>query len=160
MSNETGSPKPSKAVKRSRTWDHLAARRQRPNEYEIVSTNLHWRTVNPEAPFELNPDIPMSRWYLKYCNASPLKHDDWDEFRDPDRLVYRTYNILQDTEEAYVDGLLDEYDRLGHDAKLSPQWLNVLARLYAPGRYLMHTVQMTSAYLVHMAPASTITICA
>jgi toluene monooxygenase system protein E len=35
-----------------------------------------------------------------------------------------------------------------------------LERLYAPGRYLMHTVQMASAYLVHMAPASTITICA
>ena len=160
MPNETSVSDVTKSSKHPRTWEHLASRRQRPSEYEIVSTNLHWRTVNPKAPFELNPKIPMSQWYLKYCNSSPLKHDKWDEFRDPDRLVYRAYNIIQDTEEAYVDGLLDEYDRLGHDARLSSQWLDSLARLYAPGRYLTHTVQMASAYLVHMAPASTITICA
>jgi toluene monooxygenase system protein E len=151
---------PAKSAKRARTWEHLAAKRQRPSEYEIVSTNLNWRNINSESPFELNPNIPMSRWYLKYCNGSPLKHDNWEDFRDPDRLVYRTYNIMQDTEEAYVDGLLDEHDRLGHDTRLSNQWLSTLARMYAPGRYLMHTVQMASAYLVHMAPASTITVCA
>jgi len=151
---------PAKSGKRARTWEHLAGRRQRPSEYEIVSTNLTWRNINPESPFELNPNIPMSRWYLRYCNGSPLKHDNWEDFRDPDRLVYRTYNVMQDTEEAYVDGLLDEHDRLGHDTKLSERWLSTLARMYAPGRYLMHTVQMASAYLVHMAPASTITLCA
>ena len=160
MSKDTDSSKlVAKGAKR-RTWDHLAARRQRPSEYEIVSTNLHWRTVNPNAPFELNPEIPMSRWYLKYCNGSPLKHDDWNGFRDPDRLLYRSYNVLQDERESYVDGLLNEHEQLGHDNSLSNEWVNALARLYAPGRYLLHCVQMASAYLVHMAPASTITICA
>jgi toluene monooxygenase system protein E len=160
MSQDSNNPKPSNKSKPTKTWDHLAARRQRPNEYAIVSTNLHWRTVNPKAPFELNPEIPMSRWYLKYCNASPLKHDDWNGFRDPDQLVYRTYNVLQDERESYVDGLLDEHERIGHDKTLSQEWVKTLARLYSPGRYLLHCVQMGSAYLVHMAPASTITICA
>ena len=35
----------------------------------------------------------------------------------------------------------------------------MLATLYAPGHYLLHTVQMVSAYLFSMAPASTISNC-
>ncbi len=145
-----------------KTWSYFEKKGQRrkPSEYEVVSVNLHYRTDNPDAPFELDPDIPMNRWYKKYCNESPLKHEDWDDFRDPDELIYRTYNKMQDGQEEYVDGLLNEHDEIEHDKGLSERWVDVLARLYAPGRYLMHTVQMASAYIVHMAPASTITNCA
>ena len=43
-----------------KTWSHLAARRRKPSEYEIVSTNLHYTTDNPDAPFELDPNFPMA----------------------------------------------------------------------------------------------------
>lgn len=29
-------------LKPLKTWSHLATRRRKPSEYEIVSTNLHW----------------------------------------------------------------------------------------------------------------------
>lgn len=147
-------------LKPLKTWSHLASRRRRPSEYEIVSTNLLWSMRNPASPWEVAPQGFMTGWYNKHRAGSPLRHDDWDSFRDPDELVYRTYNILQDGQEAYVDGLLDEHDELGHDKGLSAEWVDTLAKIYAPGRYLMHTVQMASAYLVHMAPASTIANCA
>nr|WP_237439778.1 toluene monooxygenase [Amycolatopsis rubida] len=102
----------------------------------------------------------MADFYRRYRNQSPITHPDWNAFRDPDELVYRTYNILQDGQESYVDGLLDQHDAEGHDRGLSPEWVAVLAQLYTPSRYLLHTVQMASAYLVHMAPASTIANCA
>lgn len=38
--------------------------------------------------------------------------------------------------------------------------MTTLAQLYTPGRYLLHTVQMASSYLVHIPPASTIGNCA
>ena len=60
-----------------RTWPHLAKRRRRPTEYEIVSTDLHWRTVFKEYS-ELSPSLPINRWYRKYGRQSPLRHDDWD----------------------------------------------------------------------------------
>ena len=142
-----------------RTWSHLATRRRRPTEYEVVSTNLHYRQDNPDVPWELDPDIHMNKWYRRYCNDSPLRHDDWDAFRDPDQLVYRTYNILQDGQETYVRSVLEQFSDREHDSGLSPEWAGVLASHYTPARYLFHTLQMASAYLSQMAPASTISNC-
>ena len=146
-------------LKPLKTWSHLAGQRRRPSEYEIVSTNLLWST-DDEMPWSLAPDVDMNQWYLKYRDACPLKQEDWNDFRDPDELVYRTYNIMQDGQEAYVDGLLDEHNARGHDGDLSAAWLESLALLYTPGRYPLHALQMGSAYLVQMAPASTIINCA
>ncbi len=142
-----------------KTWSHLAGKRRRPSEYEIVSTNLLWST-DDAMPWALSPDIDMNKWYLKYRNGSPLRHDDWDAFRDPDELVYRSYNVMQDGHETYVDGLLRDHAKNDHDAGLGADWVAALARLYTPARYPLHCLQMGSAYLVQMVPASTIENCA
>ena len=75
-------------------------------------------------------------------------------------MVYRTYNMLQDGQENYVFGLFDQFSARGHDAMLDDGWARQLARLYTPARYLIHTLQMGSAYLTQIAPASTISNCA
>lgn len=147
-------------LKPLKTWSHLAGRRRKPSEYEIVSTNLHYSTDNPDAPFELDPNFAMALWFKQHRNASPLKHPDWDAFRDPDEMVYRTYNLQQDGQETYVQGLFEQFSARGHDSMLDPTWAGSLARLYTPTRYLFHTLQMASAYLSQMAPASTISNCA
>lgn len=147
-------------LKPLKTWSHLATRRRKPSEYEIVSKNLLWHTRDPQQPWDVGPNGPMAEHYRKYRNQSPVTHPDWDTFSDPDELVYRTYNILQDGQETYVQGLLDQHSEEQHDNGLSPQWAAALAKLYAPSRYLLHTVQMESAYLMHIAPASTIANCA
>lgn len=147
-------------LKPLKTWSHLAARRRKPSEYEIVSTNLHYTTDNPDAPFELDPNFEMAQWFKRYRNASPLKHADWNAFRDPDEIVYRTYNMQQDGQETYVLGLLDQFSERGHDAMLERSWAGTLARLYTPARFLFHALQMGSAYLTQIAPASTISNCA
>ncbi len=142
-----------------KTWSHLAGNRRRPTEYEIVSAKLHYHTENPECPFELDPNVAMNEWYRTYREGSPLRHDDWDAFRDPDQIVYRSYNVLQDGAETFVDGVLDEYSEIGHDGELDADWVAVLARVYAPSRYPAHALQMASSYGGQMAPASTITNC-
>ncbi|WP_030263579.1 toluene monooxygenase [Streptomyces violens] len=147
-------------LKPLKTWGHLAARRRKPSEYEIVSTKLLWHTRDAEQPWDVGHTGVMADHYRKYRNGSPVTHPDWDAFRDPDELVYRTYNILQDGQETYVEGLLDQHNAEAHDKGLSAEWTATLAQLYTPSRYLLHTVQMASAYLVHMAPASTIANCA
>ena len=147
-------------LKPLRTWSHLVGQRRRPSEYEIVSVGLLWHARGETVPFEVEGASFMNDWVTRYRDNSAVSHDDWDSFRDPDEIVYRTYNILQDGQESYVDGLLDQYDSEGHDEGLPSAWLDVLEGLYTPGRYLVHTSQMASAYLVHMAPASTICNCA
>ena len=147
-------------LKPLRTWSHLVGQRRRPSEYEIVSTGLLWHARGEPVPFEIEGAGFMNDWVTRYRDNSAITHPDWDSFRDPDEIVYRTYNILQDGQESYVDGLLDQYDSEGHDESLPDPWLDVLEAMYTPGRYLIHTTQMASAYLVHMAPASTICNCA
>lgn len=142
-----------------RTWSHLAGQRKKPSEYDIVSRKLHYSTNNPDAPWELSPDCPMNLWYKQYRNASPLQHDDWDAFTDPDQLVYRTYNLMQDGQETYVQGLFDQFNEREHDKMIEDGWQTQLARSYAPLRYLFHCLQISSAYVQQMAPASTISNC-
>lgn len=146
-------------LKPLKTWSHLAARRRKPSEYEIVSANLHYNDRDPNAPYELDPGMFMNEWYKKNTFATALKHEDWNAFRDPDEVVYRTYNLQQDGQETYVFGLLDQFNQREHDKALDPRWAGSLARLYTPARYLFHALQMASAYVGQVSPASTITNC-
>jgi toluene monooxygenase system protein E len=141
------------------TWSHLAGARRRPMEYEVVSVGLHYHTRHPDAPWELDPDLFMSSWYRRFREGSPLRHDDWNQFRDPDAIIYRGYVKLQNDQEVYVEGLLDQHAEEGHDASLAEDWMATLARLYTPARYPRHALQMAAAYGGQMAPASTITNC-
>ncbi|MBL6751256.1 MAG: toluene monooxygenase [Nevskia sp.] len=143
-----------------KTWSYLAAQKRRPSEYEIVSVHTLYNNDNAQVPLELAAGVPMNRWYRRYRNESRLRHADWNAFRDPDARVYRSYVAAQDKEEIYVDGLLDQYNALGHDARLAPAWAETLARLYTPLRYLLHAAQMCAAYSVTMAPSSTLANCA
>jgi toluene monooxygenase system protein E len=156
MAEQAAAPTPLKPLK---TWSHLATRRKRPSEYEVVSVRMHYRNSNTEATWEQSPDSYWNKWYAKYCYGSPLKHPDWDEFRDPDELIYRTYNIIQDGQEVHVNSMFDQFAERGHDTALDADWVKTLNRLYTPARYLFHTLQMSSSYIMQMAPASTITNC-
>ncbi len=149
-------------IRGMKTWSKLAKNKRRPSEYETVTTNLHTRNRHPDQAYELSPapDLAMNAWYKKNVFGSPLQHDDWEEFRDPDELIYRVYTRNQDVQEDYIDGLLNEHNEIGHDDTLQPEWLDVLECLYTPRRYLQTTLQMDAAYLLQVAPASTITTCA
>ncbi|RNL57699.1 ferritin family protein [Zhongshania marina] len=143
-----------------RTWSHLSGGRKKPSEYDVVSRKLHYSTNNPDAPWELSPTSPMNEWYKKYRNNSALQNPCWDDFTDPDGLVYRTYNLMQDGQESHVMSLFDQFDEREHDFQLDSDWIKLLSEVYTPLKYVFHGLQMSSAYLAQMAPASTITNCA
>ena len=146
-------------LKPQKSWSHLVARRRKPSEYDIVSTNLHYNNRDANAPYELDPNMFMNQWYKQHTFGTALKHKDWNAFRDPDEVVYRTYNLMQDGQETYVFGLFDQFSQREHDQALDARWAGSLARLYTPARYLFHTLQMASAYVGQVSPASTLTNC-
>ena len=131
-------------VKGMKTWSGLAKKRRRPSEYEVVTTNLQTRTRHPDQAYELSPAplLGMNEFYKRHVSESPLQHPDWEGFRDPDEMIYRVYTRIQDQQEQYVDGLLDEHNEIGHDATLSAAWLDVLERLYTPRRFLQTCLSM------------------
>ncbi len=134
---------------------------QVPSEYEIVTQDTNYTTRQGRASaLESNPTTPVNMWFLTYRDHSPLSVKDWHGFRDPDELTYRKYVTMQDEQETVVEGILDEFSKVNHDANLSPKWLQVLATVFTPMRFPAHALQMTQAYLGQIAPSSYITNCA
>ena len=88
---------PNDLSKPLRTFSHLAKLKRRPSEYEIVSTNLLWSKSDPKAPWAMSPSVPLSQWYIKYRNESPLTHDDWDAYDRTMREERRTAVLVTPT---------------------------------------------------------------
>jgi toluene monooxygenase system protein E len=145
-----------------KTWSKLAKNKRRPSEYEIVTTNLQTRHRHRDQAYELSPapDLPMNDWYRTNVFDSPLQHEDWEEFRDPDALIYRVYTRSQDSQEEYIDGVLNEHNDIRHDDDLQPEWLDTLEKLYTPRRFVQTALQMGAAYILQITPASTVTAAA
>jgi len=150
---------------RLKTWSALAGQRRKPSEYEVVAVDAHYINDHAQpgrsgpALQSLGSDTYVNQWYQRNLIGSPLRHDDWPSFRDPEEITYRRYNIIQEGQEHYVAEVLDRFSNEGHDPGLDSEWLEVLARLYTPGRYLFHAAQMASAYAATVTPASTISHC-
>jgi toluene monooxygenase system protein E len=147
--------------RRLKTWSALGRLGRVPSEYEIVTHGLNY-TTRPDrsSALESNPTSPANMWFLTYRDKSPLQADNWCGFRDPDRIIYRTYVTMQDEQETVVEGVLDEYGPAGYDGSLSGRWVECLALLFTPTRFPVHALQMCTAYLGHIAPASYISNCA
>jgi toluene monooxygenase system protein E len=93
---------------------------------------------------------------MQHRDGMRLKVPDWDKFRDPDQLTYRKYVTCQDNSETYIDGIINEFARLG-GAGRAPDFLRTCL---TPSRYLAHGLQMVSAYLQQLAPSSYVGNCA
>jgi toluene monooxygenase system protein E len=144
--------------RRRRTFSAFGDVRKMPSEYEIVTHEQNWTLrANRTAPFEQNPSSPANLWFLTYRDRSPLRVEDWEGFRDPDALTYKSYVNLQSDAEARVQGALEAHADAQNDARLSPEWLALLGHLMTPSRYLFHGFQQIEAYIGYIAPSSYIT---
>jgi toluene monooxygenase system protein E len=141
-----------------RTFSAFGDVRKMPSDYEIVTHGQNWtlRQNRPSA-FEQNPSSPANLWFLTYRDGSPLQAEDWDQFRDPDSLTYRTYVTAQGQAEATLQGALQAHADVHADTGLSDGSVALLARLFTPSRYLVHGMQQVEAYIGYLAPSSYIT---
>ena len=141
----------------AKTWSLLGEVRKKPSEYEVITTKLHYHYRRQPAPFELDPNTPINAWYLRYREGSPLHAASWEGFRDPHQLTYQLYVERQSEREAYLENLVDEFERRNHDAGLHIDWVRELDRLHLPARFPLHALQMAALYVAQMAPSSFIT---
>ena len=68
-------------------------------------------------------------------------------------LADRRYPIIIGNHLLADGRLLDEHQRNDHDESLPQSWLELLGSHWAPARYLVHAQQMSSNYLVALAPS-------
>lgn len=139
-------------MSKRRTYWHLEEARRKPSEYEVATSRLLY-----SVPRGLAVDIPAARWNARYQQGSPLACDAWDSFVDPRETTYAKYTELQSAKQIYVEGLLRSIDD-AFERSLSPSWIAVLDRAFAPLRYPVHGLQMVAAYVAQMAPAGRIVV--
>jgi toluene monooxygenase system protein E len=141
-----------------RTFSAFGDVRRMPSEYEIVTQGANWTLrQNRAATFEQNPSSAANLWFATYRENSPLRAENWDAFRDPAAMTYRSYVTLQSDAETKMAGLLETHADQKTDAGLDPQSVTLLGHLFTPARYLCHGFQQVEAYIGWMAPSSYIT---
>ena len=139
------------------TW---RGQRRRPSEYEIVSTNLHWHTRSDAAVGRC-----AERLHDRVVREVPQQSADpaagLGRFPGPGpgRVPHATTSSRTVRRPTSTGCSTSSATRSTTSASHA-EWINVPGRLYTPGRYLLHTVQMGSPTCMHMAPASTISNCA
>jgi hypothetical protein len=137
-----------------KTWSAFGNLGRRPSEYEIVTHKMN-HTLR-DTPLELGPDSHGNLWLVRHRDRIKLVVRDWNAFRDPDQLTYRKYVTCQDKGETYIDGIIQEFARVGR-AESGPEFLQICL---TPSRYLAHGLQMISAYLQQLAPSTYVGNCA
>lgn len=140
-----------------KTWSLLGDVRRKPSTYEVTAARFHYHFRREPAPFELDPGMPLNRWYTEHREGSPFQVDDWEGFRDPARLTYKDYVALQHDHETYLDLLIDTHEAAGSVTRLDPGWVATLRDLFVPLRFGLHVLQMTGLYVGQMAPSAFIT---
>jgi len=111
---------PARKPRKRRTFSAFGDVRKMPSDYEIVTHQQNWTLrKSRQAPFEQNPSSPANLWFLTYRDRSPLQAQDWDRFRDPDALTYRSYVTLQSAAESTLQGALQAHADSQTDASLS-----------------------------------------
>ncbi|WP_328361560.1 toluene hydroxylase [Mycobacterium sp. NBC_00419] len=144
----------------TKTWSLLGDVKRKPSPYEAVTAKFHYHFRRDPAPFEMDPETPINKWYLRHREGSPLQVDDWEQFRDPHKLTYKDYVATQKDRETFVDGLIDQAEAAHVASQLSPGWIATLRDILVPLRFPLHVLQMTALYVGQVAPSSFITNCA
>ncbi|MYE14159.1 MAG: toluene hydroxylase [Gammaproteobacteria bacterium] len=135
---------------RRKTWSRMGDLGRVPTEYEIVTHEMVHTAK--EIPLEMGAETFPNQWMKRYRDETGLKVTDWEAFRDPDAMTYRLYNQQQDRAESFVDQAIEQYtERTNGDAGLDNRCVQLLARVLAPSRYMVHGLQMASAYVQQMA---------
>jgi toluene monooxygenase system protein E len=138
------------------TWSLLGDVKRKPTEYEVVSTKFLNHFRHTPAPFDISPEAPINQWYLTYREGSPFQVDDWESFRDPNRMTYRKYVSDQHERETYLDILIDRHEAADSQRDLSEEWVGAVRDLVIPLRFPLHALQIATVYLAQMAPSSLI----
>lgn len=136
-----------------KTWSRMGNLGRVPTEYEIVTHEMVHTAK--EQPLEMGEDTFANQWMKQYRDDTGLTVRNWEEFRDPDAMFYRVYNQQQDKAETFIDEALEQMTgKADADAALSDRCIDLLARVFAPARYMVHGLQMASAYVQQLASTS------
>ena len=142
-----------------KTWSLLGDVKRRPSTYEVTAAKFNYHFRREPAPFEMDPAAPINVWYLANREGSPFNVEDWEGFRDPAKMTYSDYVMVQHDRETYLDAVIDHHEAADTVSGLDPAWVEAVTRIVVPLRFPLHILQMTGLYVAQMAPSAFIINC-
>jgi hypothetical protein len=145
-----------------KTFDHLVGRR-RPNVYEEISSYVQWgetfRGKFPGLPSDGAYYHFPERYKLGYWDPSKTAwvSDDWESFRDPAQLTYRSYHEIQSQREAALTSVFDAARQNMALRHIDEAWLQCLRTFFSPLRFAEWGMSMASQYVARFAISGLIT---
>lgn len=122
-----------------RTYSHLSREQRMPSLYEIVSTDLLY---HPKLGVAV--DNPVTDFLGRHASRLPIPPE--PAFADQRQTTYSTYVDEQRRRETFVSELFSQ-TTVEYERRLSPAWLDLLERVFAPLRYPCHALMMLAGEL-------------
>ncbi len=146
-----------------KTFEHLEGGRRRPDVYEEVTAYVQWgetfRGKFPNLPNEgANYHYP-EHYKLGYWDPTKTRWTSaqWESYRDPNKLTYRSYHEVQSEREAALEMVI-QAARAEHAVRyLDPEWVETLRMFFAPMRFAEWGISMAHQYVGRFAISSLIT---
>lgn len=136
-----------------KTYSHLAHLDFLPGPYEISTTNL---LHHIDQGFSVNVDTKA--WHEKYLINGPMSFTPFKNFVDPRKAYYGRYVEQQRDKEIYTGKIFEEIETTKYLNDLHPCAFLVLRDTIPVLRYVFQALQMSAAYLGHLAPSSRVMI--
>jgi hypothetical protein len=149
-----------------RTFEHLQGRGRRPNVYDEVTSHVQWgetfRGKFPDLPSEGALYHFPEQYKLGYWDPSKTMwaSQDWEAFRDPSQLTYRTYHEVQSARESSLTAILDAGRGSRALTDVDDAWVDALRSFFPALRFSEWGVSMASQYVSRFAIVASITNCA
>lgn len=128
-----------------KTWTWLSGRKRPPGEYEELSTGMQWK-----SPSLMRTEIGT------WDPESTALRADWELFRDPAGLYYRTYIIGQDAVERALDSVFAVAEEADFISGLAPAWRSSLTTLVGAMSFAQWGVAMAQQHVQRFCLSPTI----
>lgn len=144
----------------------MQGRRRRPNVYDEITSHVQWgetfRGRFPELPSQGAYYHFPEEYKLGYWDPSKTKwsSDDWEAFRDPSQLTYRSYHEVQFERENSLSAVLEAARRTTALTDVDDEWLHALRSFFGALRFAEWGVSMACQYVSRFAISAAITNCA
>jgi Methane/Phenol/Toluene Hydroxylase len=147
-----------------RTFEHLQGKR-RPNVYDEVTSHVQWG-----EPFRGKfPDLPSEGAHYHFPEHYKLGYwdpgktawtsDDWEAYRDPSQLTYRSYHEIQYPRENALTAILDAARESRALTDVDDAWVQALREFFGALRFPEWGVSMACQYVSRFAITASITNC-
>ena len=101
--------------------------------------------------------IPSTTSWVLGSTKTRWKSRQWESYRDPNRLTYRSYHEMQSERESALETVIEAARAERAVRYLDPEWVETLRMFFAPMRFAEWGISMAHQYVGRFSISGLIT---